>query len=179
MDQWVTERLRMRPFAPDDVEHLVALNADPEVMRYLTGGEALPRDANVRDVLPSYIAPRGHLVRWIWAAHEKAAGAFIGWFSLRPRVPGPADEAELGYRLIRAAWGRGLATEGASALVAKGFGELGLMRIFAETMAVNGASRRVLEKAGLTYVRTYHPQWAHPIPGTEHGEVEYEIRRQP
>jgi RimJ/RimL family protein N-acetyltransferase len=162
VDEWVTERLRMRPFAPDDVEHLVALNADPEVMRYLTGGEALPRDAIVRDVLPSYIAPRGH----------------IGWFSLRPRVPGPADEAELGYRLIRAAWGRGLATEGASALIAKGFGELGLMRIFAETMAVNVASRRVLEKAGLTYVRTYHQQWAHPIPGTEHGEVEYEIRRQ-
>src|SRR4029453_15722535 len=107
------------------------------VLRYPPAGAALRRGAIVRDVLPSYIAPRGHLVRWIWAAHEKAAGAFIGWFSLRPRGPGPAGGAGLRYRLVGAAWGRGLATEGASALIAKGFGELGLMRIFAETMAVN------------------------------------------
>src|SRR5262245_10810371 len=167
----------MRAFTPDDTEHLVALNADPEVMRYLTGGEPLSRDTIVRDVLPSYIAPRGRLAHWIWAAHEKTSGAFIGWFSLRPRVPGPADEAELGYRLARAAWGRGLATEGARAVIAKGLGELGLTRIFAETMAVNVASRRVLEKAGLHYVRTLHLRWEKPIPGTERGEVEYEICR--
>ena len=78
-------------------------------------------------------------------------------------------------RLARAAWGRGLATEGARALIERGFAEMGLRRIFAETMAVNVASRRVLEKAGLTFVRTFHLAWDDPIPGAEHGEVEYEI----
>ena len=44
-------------------------------------------------------------------------------------------------------------------------------------MFVNQASRRVMEKAGLSHVRTFHLQWDDPIPGTEHGEVEYEVTR--
>ena len=51
-----------------------------------------------------------------------------------------------------------------------------MRRVWAETMAVNERSRRVMAKAGLHYVRTVHPKWDDPIPGTEHGEVEYELR---
>lgn len=50
--------------------------------------------------------------------------------------------------------------------------------MFAQTMAVNTRSRRVMEKAGLRHVRTFHPHWADPFPGTEHGEVEYELLRE-
>ncbi len=90
--------------------------------------------------------------------------------------PDPAG-AELGYRLRRDAWGHGYATEGSRALIAKGFGELGLSRIWAQTMAVNTRSRRVLEKSGLRYVRTFFMDFDDPIPGTEKGEVEYAITR--
>ena len=85
--------------------------------------------------------------------------------------------AELGYRLRRAYWGRGLATEGSRALVAYGFDRLGLRRIVAQTMTVNAASRRVMEKAGLAYVRTFHLEWPEAIEGTELGDVEYGVER--
>lgn len=53
---------------------------------------------------------------------------------------------------------------------------MGVRRVWAETMTVNDRSRRVMAKAGLRYVRTFHLQWGDPIPGAEHGEVEYELR---
>ena len=85
---------------------------------------------------------------------------------------------KLGFRLRRDAWGRGFASEGAIALVAMGFADQDLARIAATTMAVNSASRRVMEKTGLTHVRTIYPSWRNPLPGSELGEVEYETTRQ-
>jgi RimJ/RimL family protein N-acetyltransferase len=84
---------------------------------------------------------------------------------------------DLGYRLRRDAWGRGLAPEGATALVATGFADKDFAQIVATAMAVNRPSRRVLEKTGLTHVRTVYPDWRDPLPGSELGEVEYEITR--
>jgi RimJ/RimL family protein N-acetyltransferase len=111
----------------------------------------------------------------VWAAVERTTGRFLGWFALRPVGPDRPDEAELGYRLHRVAWGRGYATEGSRALIRKGFTDLRLTRITANTMAVNTASRRVMEKAGLRFVRVYHEEFEDPLPGTEHGEVEYAL----
>ena len=109
---------------------------------------------------------------------EKATGDFLGWFHLRPSPDHPvADEPELGYRLRRASWGQGYATEGSRALIDRAFAELGASRVFAETMAVNTASRRVMEKTGLRLVRTFHADWPVRIPGDEHGDVEYAITR--
>jgi RimJ/RimL family protein N-acetyltransferase len=175
LDGLSTARLVLRPFCAADADALAALNGDPEVMRYITGGKPIPRDETVHEILPAFMAPRGRLARWVWAAEEKTLRELAGWFSLRPRAGGPATEAELGYRLVRRVWGRGLATEGAAALIAAGFAELALTRIFAHTMAVNRASRRVLEKAGLSLVKTFYGVWSDPIPGAELGEVEYEI----
>ena len=93
-------------------------------------------------------------------------------------LPQTADgEYEIGYRLRRAAWGKGLASEGVHALLAVAFTQLGARRVWAETMAVNARSRQVMERCGMRYVRTFHEHFDDPIPGTEHGEVEYEIRR--
>ena len=89
-----------------------------------------------------------------WAAIEKSTGDFLGWFHFRPREGAP-DEVELGYRLRKSAWGKGYATEGSRALIRKGFTESGVQRVVAEAMAANLASRRVMEKAGLTLVRTF------------------------
>ncbi|WP_406203792.1 GNAT family N-acetyltransferase [Kitasatospora sp. NBC_01560] len=171
-----TERLVLRRFTDADVDHLVELDADPEVMRYLTGGRATPRADVVGQLLPLYF---DHYERYgdlgWWAAEERAGGAFLGWFEFRPTDPADRGEVELGYRLRRAAWGRGYATEGARALIRAGFEELGVRRVVAYTMAVNTGSRRVMEKAGLSYVRTFQEEYPDPIPGSELGEVEYAL----
>jgi RimJ/RimL family protein N-acetyltransferase len=70
---------------------------------------------------------------------------------------------------------QGIATEGSRALIRKGFTDFDLHHIVSETMAVNLASRRVMEKIGMTLLRTFHKEWPDPIEGTECGEVEYEI----
>ncbi len=153
-----TERLVLRHLTTADVDQLVALDADPEVMRYLSGGAPTPRAVIEREVLPhwlrSYECSAGY---GYWAAIEKASGDFLGWFLFRPPKGAGAGEVELGYRLRRAAWGRGYATEGSRALIHKGFTELGVQRVVASTYQDNRASRRVMEKLGMTLVRTYRP----------------------
>jgi RimJ/RimL family protein N-acetyltransferase len=172
-----TDRLQLRRFTSNDVDNLVFLDSDPEVMRFLTKGKPTPRSTVENEVLPAILDDyaRGPLGRW--AAIERSTGDFVGWLALKPREGGGAREAELGYRLRRSSWGVGYATEGSRALIHKAFTELDVQRITAETMAVNNASRRVMEKSGLKYLRTFHLHWDDPIPGTEHGEVEYELRR--
>jgi RimJ/RimL family protein N-acetyltransferase len=172
-----TARLRLRRLTADDVDHLVELDADPEVMRYLTNGRPTPVDVVRDEQLPRLLAQYDrHPALGRWAALDRLDGDFLGWFALDPSDDG--GEAELGYRLRRAVWGRGLATEGSRALVRYAFEVAGVRRVWAETMAVNGRSRAVMAKAGLRYVRTFHLTFDDPVPGTEHGEVEYELRRE-
>jgi RimJ/RimL family protein N-acetyltransferase len=136
---------------------------------------AAGRRRRTASILPStFLMPRG-TEQGVWSAREKVSGAFVGWFSLYDRGDG---SAELGYRLRRAAWRLGYASEGANALVEAGFSRFGFSRIIASTMAVNKASRRVLEKAGLTHVGTFYVEGPDRLPGAEHGDVEYEIRRE-
>jgi len=177
-DALETERLRLRPFTPDDVENLVELDGDPEVMRYITGGRPTPREEIESRELPAFLAYYERSDGYgFWAAVEKATGEFIGWFHLRPPPDGVADEPELGYRLKRSAWGKGYATEGSRALIERAFADLGAQRVWAGTMVVNTASRRVMEKAGLRYVRTFHADWPEKIDGDEEGDVEYALTR--
>lgn len=144
-----TERLILRRFSIDDVDHIAALDGDPDVMRYVADG--LPktrRDAEetVPRVLLNYAKFPG---LGIWIAEEKPYMAFAGWFALK-YIP-KTEEIEVGYRLMKSAWGRGLATEGARAVLNYGFGECGLDRIVAVTHPGNAASQRVLRKLGLEY----------------------------
>jgi RimJ/RimL family protein N-acetyltransferase len=173
-----TPRLVLRRFTEADEDNVVELDSDPEVMRYLTGGRPTPRREIREEVLPAWL---GYYEReagyGFWAAVEKSSGDFLGWFHLRPKPGAQPDEPELGYRLRRSAWGKGYATEGSRALIHKGFTELGVRRVVASTMAVNLASRRVMEKAGLRYVRTFQEDWPDPIDGSERGEVEYAVTR--
>jgi RimJ/RimL family protein N-acetyltransferase len=151
---------------------LIALEADAEVMRYLNGGQPVPV-AGLADA--SFLTPRGNEPE-VLSAHHRDSGMFIGWFALFD--DGLVDglrTAEVGYRLARKAWGEGYATEGVRALIETALGELGFERVRAETMAVNHASRRVLEKVGLVPIATIFPDCASAIPGAELGEVVYEI----
>jgi RimJ/RimL family protein N-acetyltransferase len=173
-----TERLTLRQFTADDADNLYELNSDPEVMRYLTGGRPTPREVLRDEVIPFHLAVYERLDRLgTWAAESAATGEFLGWFHFRPGADADVTNIDLGYRLRRPAWNRGYATEGSRALINMGFTDLGVQRVFAHTMAVNSASRRVLEKCGLTLVRTTPYDGPDVIEWYEHGEVEYALTK--
>jgi RimJ/RimL family protein N-acetyltransferase len=151
-----TDRLILRRFTEDDVDNLYALDSDPAVMRYITGGPSTPRDEIERDYIPAYLAYYERYEGYgFWAAIEKATSGFLGWFHFRPYKDDAPNEPELGYRLRRSAWGHGYATEGSRALIHKGFTDLGAQRVVAFAYGENIASRRVMEKSGLRLVRTF------------------------
>lgn len=132
----------------------------------------LDKDAAGRD--------RGGTRHGLWVGF--ASDEFIGWWVLRPPngpdQPKVAGHAELGYRLMRRHWRRRYATEGSRELIRYGFTDLGLTRVFAQTMAVNTASRATMAAAGLTYVHAFISAEPYdPIPGSDQGEIEYEITR--
>ena len=161
-EQIAFDRLLLRPLWVGDIDLLVELDSDHEVMRFLTGRPSATAEveAAIRDNL-------GH--RWI--ALDRASGEFVGWFGL---VPIGDDAFEFGYRLMRRWWGLGLATEGARAMIDEAFTMRGVTRVAAQTMAVNQRSRRVMERCGMRYLRTFHLDFEDPLSGTEHGEGEYE-----
>jgi RimJ/RimL family protein N-acetyltransferase len=173
-----TNRLLLRRFTMADVDNLVSLDADPEVTHFITGGLPTSREEAEHDMLPGFL---DYYERFdglgFWAVVEKTSGDFLGWFHFRPRDDDTPGEVELGYRLRKSAWGKGYATEGSRALIRKGFADLGVERVFAETMAVHTASRRVMEKSGLRFARAFFEPWPYSIEGDEQGDVEYALTR--
>jgi RimJ/RimL family protein N-acetyltransferase len=174
-----TDRIRLVPLSDEHLEHEVELDSDPEVMRYL--GDARARTREHVEVLHRRrlaVADRAPGLGF-WAGFVRAE--FVGWWILEPPEradQGPVEgQAELGYRLLRRHWRKGLASEGARELIRHGFADLGLTRIFAETMAVNAASRATMASVGMRHTRTFHLEWDEPLPGSEVGEVEYAITR--
>jgi RimJ/RimL family protein N-acetyltransferase len=174
-----TGRLTLVPLADEHLEWEVELDSDPEVMRYLSGR------ASTREEVEA-----GHARRM--AASRKVDGlgfwvglvddAFVGWWTLRPaHGPDQPDDpgvADLGYRLLQRQWRKGLASAGARELVRYGFHDVGLDRIIAQTLSINAGSRAVMERVGLTYVRTFPTSMTGPVEGVEEGEVEYEMTRE-
>lgn len=170
-------RLTVRRFAAGDLDEVVALHNDPQVMHYLNNGRPVPERDVVED-LTAWIDGYGRSDGFgFWAIEETTIGRFAGWIHLRPGDAAGELEPELGYRLRRAVWGRGFATEASLAVVNRGFAELPIERVYACTMAVHRASRRVLEKTGLRAVRTFTTDWPVRIPGDEYGDVEYAMTR--
>ena len=174
-----TPRLVLREFTADDAGLLVDLDADPRVMRYISNGVPTSRAEITDEYIPAYLGyHRAGPDFGFWVAQLRGTGEFAGWFHLRPEPGSPAAEPELGYRLKRAFWGRGLATEGARALIDHGFAVPSVTRIHASTMAVNTASRLVMEKCSMDLVRHFVADWPVRIDGDEHGDVEYAITRE-
>ncbi len=141
-----TARLRLRRLRPADEPILVALDSDVEVMRYIgsRGGTREQIVERVRDRIEADHGPLG----W-WLIENLADGAFQGVAALLP-MPGGGD-VELAYRLARASWGRGIATEAGAALVNWAFSRAGLPHLVAVTFPENVASQHVLEKVGFRY----------------------------
>ena len=105
---------------------------------------------------------------WVGIADDE----FVGWWTFQPaHGPDQPDDpgvADLGYRLLQRHWRKGLASEG-PALVRYGFDDVGLDRIIAQTITVNAASRAVMERVGLTYVRALPPSMTGPVEGARGG----------
>lgn len=173
--------MTLRRFTEADVDALAILHGHPDVMRYIDDGRPVPKAVVEQEQLPRILREYDELPsgQGCFAAVQKSSGAFLGWLSLRPAASvGLNGGTELGYRLLPSFWSLGYATEGARALVHHAFAELAVDRVVATTMTVNTASRRVMEKAGLSLVRTFFEEWPEPIEGAEHGDVEYALTRE-
>jgi ribosomal-protein-alanine N-acetyltransferase len=151
-----TERLLVRPWTVDDAEAAFAIYGDPEVWRYMGGGDGHADVAQSRAALERIVARYAERPGLgLWAIVEKATGEIVGSVELVPLDGGP--EIEVGYHLARRAWGRGIASEATRGAVRHAFETLELPRVVGVVYPDNLASRRVLEKAGLTYEK--HGRW--------------------
>ena len=170
-----TPRLRLEPVEDQHLDLLVGLNSDPVVMRFLLGRGATPEETAAE--WAQRRGPQSDETRGLgcWVGFE--GGEFVGWWSASSFATDPTL-AGVGYRLCRAGWGRGLATEGAGAMLAQAFTAPAVRRVAASTMAVNEGSRRVLAKLGMRHTKTWVEERDDPLPGSEEGEVLYELTRE-
>jgi RimJ/RimL family protein N-acetyltransferase len=145
-----TERLVLRGWAPRDRAAFAALNADPEVVRWIGDGRPMPRATSdeLVDRIEEQWRARGF---GLWAVEERAGGAFVGFAGLAVPwfLPAVLPAVEVGWRLPRDAWGRGYATEAGGAALAHAFGPLALAEVIATIFPENTRSIRVAEKLGM------------------------------
>jgi RimJ/RimL family protein N-acetyltransferase len=139
-----TRRLRLRRLRRSDEPHLIALDSDPDVMRYVGSPAGVRPAAETAERARQRIAADHG--RHGWWAIEGGDGVFHGLGLLLPMPDG--DELEVGYRLARRSWGQGIATEAAAALAGYAFDTLALPTLAAVTYEANAASQRVLAKLG-------------------------------
>lgn len=139
--------MHLRLLTPDDLDALVDLDSDPEVMRFITGGPPTPREVYADQIFPRWLAIPAERPGMGFFAIE-IEGRFQGWALLRPDTFQP-EWAEVGYRLRREAWGRGIATAAARTLMTRAFDELGADVVSARTTPDNLGSRRVMERLGM------------------------------
>ncbi|TMD62463.1 MAG: GNAT family N-acetyltransferase [Chloroflexi bacterium] len=143
-----TKRLVLREFEEEDWSAVLAYQSDPLYLRYYHWTHRSEQE--VREFVQMFIAlpneePRTKFQLAITLASD---GRLIGNCGIRMKTPG-AREADIGYELDPHFWGSGYATEAASELLAFGFRDLVLHRIWAWCIAENIASARVLEKIGM------------------------------
>lgn len=164
-----TRRLVLEPLADDHLDLEVELDSDPEVMRFV-GGVASREEA-----LAAHQRRVAHAQRvdglGFWAAYTGDDFVGLVW-ALPAHGPDQPDDltvCDLGYRLLRRAWGHGYATESSLALLDHAFGTVGQSRVIAQAIEGNDASRAVMERVGMRYVRAF--------PSEGNTEVEYEMTR--
>jgi|CXWL01.1.fsa_nt_gi RimJ/RimL family protein N-acetyltransferase len=143
-----TERLRIRPWRSEDRGAFERLSNDPEMMRYMTAGR--PWNGDEVDAFfarqATTLAEHGHC---LGAVEERATGRMIGLAGLQFL----GSEYETGYWIARELWGQGYASEAAEGALRHAFDRLGAPRVIAITDRDNRASRRVMEKIGMTFER--------------------------
>lgn len=145
-----TERLIFRRFTQADTGLLLTLNSDPAVLKYLDE-PVLDTEDKAAEVLKNIILPQYELNLGRWALHQKEDKKFIGWCGLK--LSTTLHETDLGYRLMKTAWGKGYATEAASHTLKYAFETLQVKKITGRAHIENTASIKVMQKIGMKYIR--------------------------
>ena len=146
-----SKRLYLKEFTDNDIDDYFRLNSDPDVMKCI--GREPETDINVikeniKKIRKYYLNNPGF---GVWASYKKQSNEFIGFFELAHLDN--TEEIEVGYRLLKGYWDQGFATEMTKVLIDYGFNKMGLEQIAGITHHNNIASQRVLEKAGLRYIK--------------------------
>ena len=143
-----TARLRLRPFTPADLDNLWRIASDHEVMRFIGDGRPFTRDETFENLsrIIEVFERRGY---GRWALEKKDGGGLIGYCGLGNGIEEVG--VELVYLLAREEWGKGIATEAASAALRYGFETLGFSSIAAVTRPNNWRSRRVMERLHMRF----------------------------
>jgi RimJ/RimL family protein N-acetyltransferase len=142
-----TPRLVLRTFRESDLPAYAALNADPEVARWLGGPISREDSDDIAAWAQGCFEREGF---GLLAVERKEDGVFLGMCGLHHQQSYPGD-VEAGWRLARAHWGCGYATEAATAWLDHGFGPLGLDRIISITEPENARSLAVMRRLGMTF----------------------------
>jgi len=144
-----SDRFYARLLYPEDLDEIIILEADEEVKRY-SGGVRSAIEAE--DYLNTYLDyNKKHKTLGLWAVIDKENSSFLGFVCLKNMDN--TNHIEIGYRLHKHAWGRGVATEISKAVMEYGWTKLNLESIVGVVEPGNTASQRVLEKLGLKYIR--------------------------
>jgi ribosomal-protein-alanine N-acetyltransferase len=176
-DELATSRLLLRRWRNSDRGPFARINADPHVMEYFPAALTREESDTLVDRIEAHFTQHGF---GVWATELSATGEFIGFIGLNV----PSFEAhftpcvEIGWRLAAGQWGRGLASEGAHAVLDQAFHALRLPEIVSFTTTANLRSRRVMEKLGMTHdpVDDFDHPWlseGHPL----RRHVLYRLRR--
>lgn len=147
-----TERLWLCAWEPSDLATARTVFTDPEVMRYINGGN--PRsDDEIRDSISrqqNHLRSHGFC---LWKLILKSDGCLIGDCGLQPLELDGVSEIEIGWRLAKEFWGRGLATEAARVALQHAVAHARLLRVIAIAMPENRPSLHIMEKLGMTHER--------------------------
>lgn len=144
-----TERLYLRGFETEDLDELAGILSKPTVMRYMPGSEPFSQERAEKALQSIMRHWEEHGFGW-WAVMQREHSQLIGWCGLT--FVEELEETEVAYLLDEPFWGKGIATEGTLAGLRYGFENVGLEHIIALAHVDNIASRRVMEKSGMTYV---------------------------
>ena len=145
-----TQRLILRDWQPTDIEHFAQMNADAEVMKYFPATLSRQESEGLFERIQNHHQTHGF--GW-WAVEEQGTGTFIGFIGLSvPTFQAHFTPAvEVGWRLARAFWGKGYATEGARKAISYGFEVIGLTEIVSFTAQSNLRSIAVMKRLGMTH----------------------------
>lgn len=171
-----TERLLLRPWSPEDLDGLAAMNADPEIMRYFPTRPDRAESAAMMARVQAHIERHGF---GLWALEVPGVSSFAGFVGLFV----PAFHAhftpcvEVGWRLVREAWGQGYATEAGRACLGFAFDRLGLDEVISFTTVENKRSRKVMERLGMK--RKPADDFSHPKLPFDHPQRPHVLYRLP
>ena len=151
LDRVETERMICERMRPEHAAELVAHLRDPRVARWLSITGQPPTELAVIEGLAAKVAHWDRHGFGLWVLRDRATSEMVGRGGLQHTFVAGMQEIELAWSIAPERWGEGLATELALASTSAGLGDLHLPQLVALTLPYNIASRRVMEKAGMTY----------------------------